>query len=116
MSDELISFDSIAINNISEYIEAKINKTAVTMTPVNVTKEEYEEANPIKNNIIGDLKIMRFKIIDTLNKDDASIQQEICNKSIKGKKKEKYIKYFYSLCELAETANSGELDSNDYEL
>ena len=47
MSDELISFDSIAINNISEYIEAKINKTAVTITPVNVTKEEYEEANSI---------------------------------------------------------------------
>ena len=79
MSDELISFDSIAINNISEHIEAKINKTAVTMTPVNVTKEEYEEANSIKNSIIGDLKIMIFKIIDTLNKDDASVQQEICN-------------------------------------
>ena len=116
MSDELISFDSIAVNNITKYTEAKINKTAVTTTPVYVTKEEYEEANSIENSAIGDLKIMIFKIIDTLNKDDASIQQEIYNKSVKGKKKEKYIEYFYSLDELAETVNSRELDSNDYEL
>ena len=59
---------------------------------------------------------MIFKIIDTLNKDDALLQQEIYNKSVKGKKKENYVEYFYSHCELAETANSGELDSNDYEL
>ena len=86
------------------------------MTPVYITKEEYEEANSIENSTIADLKIMLFKIIDTLNKDDASIQQEIYNKSVKGKKKEKYVEYFYSLCELAETANSGELDRNDYGL
>ena len=116
MSDELISFASIAVKNINECIEAKINKTAVTMIPVYVTKEEYEEANSIEYSTIADLKIMIFKIIDTLNKDDASIQQEIYNKSIKGKKKEKYVEYFYSLCELAETANSGELDRNDYGL
>ena len=116
ISDELISFDSIAVNNISEYIEAKINKTAVTTTPVYITNEEHEEANSIENRKIGDLKIMLFKTIDTVNKDDASIQQEIYNKSVKGKKKEKCIEYFYSLCELAETANSGELDSDNYEL
>ena len=75
MSDELISFDSIAVNNMSEYIEAKINKTAVTTTPVYVTKEEYEEANSIENSTIGDLKIMKFKMIDALSKTDASIQQ-----------------------------------------
>ena len=44
------------------------------MTPIYVTKEEYEEANSIESSTIGDLKIMMFKIIDTLNKDDASIQ------------------------------------------
>ena len=86
------------------------------MTPVYITKEEYEEANSIENSTIADLKIMLFKIIDTLNKDDASIQQEIYNKSVKRKKKEKYVEYFYSLCELVETANSGELDSDDYKL
>ena len=86
------------------------------MTPVYVTKEEYEEANSIVNSTIGDLKIMTFKIIDSLNKDYPSIQQEIYNKSVKGKRKEKYVEYFYTLCELAEIANSGELDSDDYEL
>ena len=117
MSDELVSFASIAVKNINEYMEAKINKAAVTMTPVYVTKEKYEAtANSIENSTIADLKIMIFKIIDTLNKDDASIQQEIYNKSIKGKKKEKYVEYFYSLCELAEIANSGEFDSDDYRL
>ena len=44
------------------------------MTPIYVTKKEYEEANSIESSTIGDLKIMIFKIIDTLNKDDASIQ------------------------------------------
>ena len=116
MSGEPISFDSIAVNNISEYIEAKINKTAITTTPVYVTMEKYEEANSIENSTIGYLKIMIFKMNDTLNKDDASIQQEIYNKSNKGKRKENYIEYFYSLCELAETKNLEELDSNDYEL
>ena len=48
MSDELISFASIAVKNINECIEAKINKTAVTMIPVYVTKEECEEANSIE--------------------------------------------------------------------
>ena len=86
------------------------------MTPVYVTKEEHKEANSIGNSTIADLKIMIFKIIDTLNKDDASIQQEIYNKSVKRKKKEKYVEHFYSLCELTETANSGELDSDDYKL
>ena len=116
MSDELISFASIAVKNINECIEAKINKTAVTMIAVYVTKEEYEETNSTEYSTIADLKIMIFKIIGTLNKDDASIQQEIYNKSVKGKKKEKYVEYFYSLCELTETANSGELDRNDYGL
>ena len=116
MSDELIRFASLAVNNINEYIEAKINKTSDTLTPVYVTKEEYEEANSIENSTIGDLRIMTFKIIDTLNKDDPSIQQEIYNKSVKGKRKEKYVEYFYTLCELAEIANSWELDSDDYEL
>ena len=116
MSDEPISFDSIAVNNISEHIEAEINKTAVTTTPVYVTMEKYEEANSIENSTIGYLKIIIFKMNDTLNKDGASIQQEIYNKSVKGKRKENYIEYFYSLCELAETANLEELDSNDYEL
>ena len=67
MSDELISFDSIAVNKVNIYIKAKINKTLVTTTPVYVTKKEYEEANSTENSTIGDLTILIFKIIDTLN-------------------------------------------------
>ena len=40
------------------------------MTPVYVTKEEHKEANSIGNSTIADLKIMIFKIIDTLNKEN----------------------------------------------
>ena len=59
------------------------------MTPVYVSKEEYKEANFIENSAIGYLKIMIFKFIDTFNKADASIQQEIYNKLGKEKKKRK---------------------------
>ena len=58
------------------------------MTPVYVSKE-YKEANFIENSAIGYLKIMIFKFIDTFNKADASIQQEIYNKLGKEKKKRK---------------------------
>ena len=67
LSDGLISFDSIAVDKVNIYIKAKINKTLVTTTPVYVTKKEYEEANSTENSTIGDLTILIFKIIDTLN-------------------------------------------------
>ena len=60
---------------------------AVTTTPIYVTKEQYEEASSTENSTIGDLKITILKITDMLNKDDASIQQEIYNKSVKGDNK-----------------------------
>ena len=109
ISDELISFDSIAVNNISEYIEAKINKTAVTTTPVYITNEEHEEINSIENRKIGDLKIMLFKTIDTVNKDDASIQQEIYNKSVKGKKKKNVLNIFIAFVNLQKLRIQGNL-------
>ena len=110
MSDELVSFASIAVKNINEYMEAKINKAAVTMTPVYVTKEKYEAtANSIENSTIADLKIMIFKIIDTLNKDDASIQQESIINQLKERKKKNMLNIFIAFVNLQKLQIQGNL-------
>ena len=89
MSDDLLCFSTIAISNTKEYIEAKIRNKSVKITSVYVTEEEHNEANSIENGTIADIRLMIFKIIDTLNKETALLQEEIYDKTVKHKTKRK---------------------------
>ena len=113
MSEELVGFATIATSNTKIYIEAKMNKSTPNISPVYVTQEEYEEANSIENSTIAELKVLIYKMIDTLDKEAAISQQKIYDKTVKNKRKEKYIEFYYTLCELVDTEN---IDNSESEI
>ena len=101
MSSDLVRFSSIAVDNIKNYVESKVNNVEVKITLVFVTHEEQEEANCIENKSIKDIQILIYKKMENL--ESSHLQEEIFEKTVRNKSKSKYIEFFYKLCEIVDT-------------
>ena len=108
MSEDLIKLPSIAVENITNYIKAKIAGKTVKLTPVFVTREEEEEFCSIQNKTKDEIKVLIYKLIETLDKESAKLQCEVFEKTVKRKKKEDYIEFFQSLIEQIEGGDAEE--------
>lgn len=102
MSNDLVSFASISVGNIKQYIEAKVKNESTKMVPVYVTQQEYEEGYTIENQTISSLLVQIFRKIEELDAENQKLQEEIFVKTVKNKKKAHYIEFYYKLCELNE--------------
>ena len=83
------------------------------LVPVYVTQMEQMEAEKIENKSVPELTLLIFQKIDALPIEKQQMQEEIFEKTIKNKKKDKYIQFFYELCELLE--NESEESDTDSE-
>ena len=112
MCEDLIKLPSIAVENTTNYIKAKIVGETVKLTPVFVTQEEEEEFCSIQNKTKDEIKVLIYKLIETLDRESAKLQCEIFEKTVKRKRKEDYIEFLQSLIEQMEGDDTGENSSD----
>ena len=108
MSEDLINFPEIAMENATKFIEAKLNDEAPKLVPVFVTEKEKEEYCSLYNKTIKQITTIILNLIENLDDAKAKLQREIFEKTVKRKKKEKYIEFLFKLHD--------EIDSLDGEI
>lgn len=114
MSEDLVKFPSIAMNNVVNYINAKVSGDTVKLTPVFVTHKEEEEYCSLQNKSIEEIKIRIFRLIENLDDANAQLQREVFKKTVNRKKKERFIEFFLTVAEQIdyETVSNNEQNEN----
>ena len=112
LSNDLVHFSSLAVENITSYVRSRLQGTRAEIKPIYVTMEEFNEAYSLKNITLLELKKEIFKIIELLDPDTATMQEEVFNRTILKKKKEVHIEFYYKLCEMLEDYGKSEEDED----
>lgn len=113
MSEDLINFPSIAIDNTTTYIKSKLKGETVKLIPVFVTETEEQEHCSLYNKTIAEIKsLIQDLISDNFDDEKAKLQTEIFMKTVKIKKKEKHIEFLFNLYEQLETSAT-QLEEDD---
>ena len=103
ISPEILNLEEIASKNISKFINGKKSNAEIgKLVSVYVTQEEKIEAAKIENKTIKEIQIMIFQKMSVLSCESQELQEEIYQKTVKNKTKEKHITFYQVLCELEE--------------
>lgn len=113
MSEDLVNFPAIAMDNTAKYVKAKLQGEVLKLTPVFVTKKEEQEFFSLENRTIEELKVLIFNLIDGLDEENSKLQTELFQKTVVKKKKEKYIEFLLTLNELVDNDNVNDVFEQD---
>ena len=101
LHQDLVNFSTTSQENLSQYIQVRLKgERDFKVQPIYVTLEEYEDANKVENLTKEQLKVKIFELIENIHSEDALFHEESFQKSIKNGSKQKYIDFFYELCEV----------------
>ena len=87
LSVDLVYFNTMAVNNICDYVKARATNTGSVIKPVYVTKDEFVQANSIDNITINELIVKIFEILELLDDETSRMQEEVFQKNVRTKKK-----------------------------
>ena len=96
LSDDLLVIDQIAERNLSTFINGKEINEAIKLVPAYVTRDEKMEAEKIETKTIAELQLLIFQKIKVLSNEKQELHEEIYQKTVRNKNKEKYICLLYT--------------------
>ena len=102
LSDELVNFPTKAIQNTEIYIKSKLDDNPLHITPVFATQADLDNHCSLKNKTIKEIDTFICTLINKLDEQSAKLQTEVFEKTVKNKKKEKYLEFVYKLYDQVE--------------
>ena len=109
LSEKLVNFTELAEKNRDSYIKSILLGQNYKNNVIFTTKEEQSESEKVENMPIKDINNLILAILE--NRTDRELLFDIYKKEVKGKVKEKYITFYYSLLE----TDVGPENQNDIE-
>ena len=99
ISNDVFSLEDLGKQNLSLYMQARERNDAIKLSIANVTVEEAKKNECVANHTLEEIKILIFQMISNLSKEKQELYEEMFVKTIKGRRKEKYVDFYYVLCE-----------------
>ena len=103
LNEDILNLEEIAFQNISKYIRYREEEEEITLKIAYVTEQEWLEAGAVENKSIAELQIKIFEYINNLPKEIHEVMEDIYKNTVKNKRKEMYVKFYYELLELAQS-------------
>ena len=110
LHQDLVHFNSFSIKELEQYIESKFNGSDVSLKPIDVTPNDFEEGNKVDNLTKEQLKVKMFETIEQMISQDAILQEEIFPKLVKNCSKQSYIDFYYGLCDTQRLESDDEVE------
>ena len=100
LNRDMLSFSSFSQCNFVSYVDKVSKGETYSHESMHVTEEEKNEYLKIEKLTKNEIKNKIMTILDTLDDDARTLNEEYFKKEIKNKSKSKHIDYFYYLKDL----------------
>ena len=113
LAQDLVHFKTLAENNIKQYINERALEKDITIKPIYITHEEAEQETSLLNVTTNELKVKIFQTLKMLDAETSRMMEEAYNRSVKNRKKENYIEFYYRLCDILDDNEVSVIEDND---
>ena len=113
LAQDLVHFTTLAENNIKQYINGRALEKDITIKPIYNTHEEAEQETSLLNVTTNELKGKIFQTLKMLDAETSKMMEEAYNRSVKNRKKENYIEFYYKLCDILDDNEVSVIEDND---
>ena len=113
LAQDLVHFTTLAENNIKQYINGRTLEKDITIKPIYNTHEEAEQETSLLNVTTNELKGKIFQTLKMLDAETSKMMEEAYNRSVKNRKKENYIEFYYKLCDILDDNEVSVIEDND---
>ena len=113
LAQGLVHFTTIAENNIKQYINERALENDITIKPIYITHEEAEQETSLLNVTTNEPKVKIFQTLKMLDAETSKMMEEVYNRSVKNRKKENYIEFYYKLCDILDDNEVSVIEDND---
>ena len=113
LAQDLVHFKTLAENNIKQYINERALEKDITIKPIYITHEEAEQETSLLNVTTNELKVKIFQTLKMLDAETSKMMEEAYNRSVKNRKKENYIEFYYRLCDILDDNEVSVIEDND---